>query len=80
MNAINGEKLDASIGGDNQLWLGSTSGSYFARDIVSISIETRQTPPPAPGTAEAGDSYANVPNVAIVSSEAARTVEQETAS
>ncbi len=49
----------------NQLWLGSSSARYFARNIVSITLEARQTPPPAPGTPEAGDTYANLPNVGV---------------
>ena len=62
---VNGEPIANSMGGSNQLWLGSTAASYFARNVVSIDFETRQTPPPTPGTAEAGDAYANVPNVSV---------------
>lgn len=75
VNAINGASLDESIGGTNQLWVGSTAASYFARDIVAISVEVRQTPPPAPGTKEAGDMYANTPNVALMSSELVKAIE-----
>lgn len=63
--AINGEPIANSVGGANQLWLGSTAASYFARDVVAITFEARQTPPPAPGTSEAGDRYANVPGIGI---------------
>lgn len=63
---INGEPVENSVGGTNQLWLGSTSARYFARDVVSITLEDRETPPPAPGTDEAGDAYANVPNVSVL--------------
>ena len=63
---LNGEPLANSMGGANQLWLGSTAASYFAQDVVEITFESRQTPPPTPGTAEAGDAYATVPNVSIV--------------
>lgn len=63
---INGEPVANSMGGSNQLWLGSTAASYFSRDIVEISFETRVTPPPTPGTKAAGDFYANVPNVSFV--------------
>ena len=62
---VNGEPIANSMGGSNQLWLGSTAASYFARNVVSIDFEARQTPPPTPGTAEAGDTYANVPNVSV---------------
>lgn len=62
---INGAPLVDSIGGMNQLWMGSTSANYFARDIVSITLEVRDEAPAAPGTPEAGDDYANLPNVGI---------------
>ena len=62
---INGEPVANSMGGVNQLWLGSTAASYFARNVESITFETRQTPPPVPGTEEAGDAYANVPSVSF---------------
>lgn len=62
-STLNEAPLEDSIGGTNQLWLGSTSAFYFARDIVSIDIETRQTPPPVPGTEEA--ERANLPNVSV---------------
>lgn len=66
---INGCELADSVGGTNQLWLGSTSGQYFARDIVSISFETRETPPPNPYT-EAGDAYyGNFPGIGVTSAE-----------
>ncbi|MDR0514188.1 MAG: molybdopterin-dependent oxidoreductase [Coriobacteriaceae bacterium] len=66
--AMNGEELKDSIGGSNQLWLGSTAALYFARDITSIRFESRETPPPAPGTQEAGIPYANMPGIGIMSS------------
>lgn len=62
---VNGSPIAESMGGTNQLWLGSTSARYFARDIVSITVESRQTPPPDPGSDEAGDAYANLPNVDV---------------
>ncbi|WP_303203244.1 molybdopterin-dependent oxidoreductase [Raoultibacter timonensis] len=62
---VNGELLCNSVGGANQLWLGSTAARYFARDVSSITLESRETPPPAPGSKEAGDTYANVPNISI---------------
>lgn len=61
---VNGAPLSDSVGGTNQLWLGSTPAFYFARNIVSIGIEARQTPPQAPGMDDEAD--ANLPNVAIV--------------
>ena len=62
---VDGSPIAESVGGTNQLWLGSTSARYFARDIVSITVESRQTPPPDPGSEEAGDAYANLPNVGV---------------
>lgn len=64
---LNGEPLANSMGGSNQLWLGSTAASYFAQDVVEITFETRETPPPTPGSAADG-VQANVPNVSIVGS------------
>lgn len=66
---VNGEPLAKSMGGTTQLWLGSTSARYFARDIVSIvvSCEDDSDVPPAPGTAAAGDTYENRPNVGVLS-------------
>lgn len=63
--SINGGELADSIGGTNQLWLGSTSARYFVRNVVKVSVEERQTPPPVPGTEAAGDTYANVPNIGV---------------
>lgn len=62
---VNGSPIAESMGGVNQLWLGSTSARYFARDITGITLEKRQTPPPAPGSDEADDEYANLPNVGV---------------
>lgn len=47
---INGEPIPEVIGGSNQLWLGATSANYFARDIVSIALEERETPAPSPSS------------------------------
>lgn len=64
--AVNGEPVENVMGGSNQLWLGSTSARYFARDIVSIKLLTQATPPPAPGSAAARDAGTNTPNVAVL--------------
>ncbi len=69
---VNGRPLSDSMGGSNQLWLSGTSANYFARDITAIRFEERQTPPPAPGTEEAGLIYANLPNVGFSASEVSR--------
>lgn len=64
---VNGSPIAESVGGTNQLWLGSTSARYFARDIVAITLEARDEAdvPAAPGSQEAGDAYANLPNVGV---------------
>lgn len=67
---INGEPLESSMGGTNQLWLGGTSAKYFARDITAISFTHEEKVPAAPGTPEAGDVYANAPGIGVLSSQA----------
>lgn len=68
---VNGEPLQSSMGGTNQLWLGSTSARYFARDIVEVSFTCEDEVPPIPGTPEAGDRYANAPGIGFTTSEVA---------
>ena len=63
---VNGSPISDVMGGTNQLWLGSTAASYFARDIVSITLEERQTPPPSPNSDEAREAYQNLPNVGVL--------------
>lgn len=67
--SVNGQPLADSMGGTNQLWLGSTSARYYGRDIVEVRIETRDQEPATPGTPEAGVEQ-SVPNVSVVSAEA----------
>lgn len=64
--AVNDAPLAESVGGVNQLWLGSTPASYFARDIVAIEFQERQTPPPSPTSDEARAELANLPNVGVL--------------
>lgn len=63
---VNGSPIADVMGGVNQLWLGSTAASYFARDIVSITLEDRETPPPSPHSDEARAAYQNLPNVGVL--------------
>ena len=64
---VNGSKIAESMGGTNQLWLGSTPASYFVRDVVAISVETRGEAPVSPTSDEARATYAaNLPNVGIL--------------
>lgn len=58
---VNGEPLENSMGGANQLWVGSTAGMYFIRDIVEITLESRDVAPDIPGLSRDG----NLPNVSI---------------
>ena len=62
---VNGAPIGDSVGGANQLWLGSTSARYFARDIVSVGFEARDVVPAAPGA-----QGSVVPNVSIDASAA----------
>lgn len=64
--AVNGSPLVDSVGGTNQLWLGSTSANYFVRNVESIRLEMRQTPPPSPHSDEAREAYQNLPNVGVI--------------
>lgn len=62
---VAGSPIVESMGGANQLWLGSTSARYFARDIVEITFEVRDEAPASPNSPEAGDTYANLPNIGV---------------
>ena len=63
--AVNGSDLADSVGGTNQLWLGSTSARYFARDIVRITVEARDEVPASPASEEGRAEYANLPNIGV---------------
>lgn len=63
---VNGSPIAESMGGANQLWLGSTAASYFARDVVAITVECRETAPASPSSDEAREAYENLPNVGIM--------------
>lgn len=63
---VNGAPLAETVGGTNQLWLGSTSANYFARDVVAITLECRETPAPSPLSEEAREAYENLPNVGVL--------------
>ncbi len=62
---VNGSALIESVGGTNQLWLGSTPGNYFARNVVSIRLETRAEAPADPTSDEARATYENLPNIGV---------------
>lgn len=69
VSMVNGEPIANSMGGVNQLWLGSTAARYFSRDVVEVRVDVADEVdvPPAPGTSQAGDAYANRPNVGVLS-------------
>ena len=62
---LNGEPLSASVGGTNQLWLGSTSARYFASDVVEVRVTCEDEIPAIPGSPASGDHASNVPNVGV---------------
>ena len=62
---LNGEPLSASVGGTNQLWLGSTSARYFASDVVEVRVTCEDEAPAIPGSPASGDHASNVPNVSV---------------
>lgn len=66
---IGGAPLSESVGGTNQLWLGSTAARYFASDIVSITVDAVDDAdvPAAPGTSGAAEQAQHTPNVALTS-------------
>ena len=64
---INDEPVNNSMGGTNQLWIGSTAANYYARNVVRISFETWDNPPARPGLDSS--EAANVPNISIIASE-----------
>lgn len=65
-SAINGEGLDASVGGTNQLWIAATAAKFFSRNIVAVELTCEDCLPAAPGTEDApATQYANMPNVGV---------------
>ena len=65
-SAINGEGLDASVGGTNQLWIAATAAKFFSRNIVAIELTCEDCLPAAPGTEDApATQYVNMPNVSV---------------
>lgn len=66
---VNGSPIADSMGGTNQLWLGSTPASYFIRNVSSITLEARDAAdvPVSPSSDEARTEYAaNLPNVGVL--------------
>ncbi len=68
---LNGEPLSASVGGTNQLWLGSTSARYFVSDVVEVRVTCEDETPAIPGSPASGDHASNVPNVGVTDGSAA---------
>ncbi|MBS5449981.1 MAG: molybdopterin-dependent oxidoreductase [Coriobacteriia bacterium] len=67
---INGENLEQSVGGANQLWMAKTPGNYFVRDVVEIVVSTEDEAnvPAAPGSE---DEHPNSPNAGILAASVA---------
>lgn len=66
---VNGSSIAESMGGVNQLWLGSTPASYFIRNVSKITLETRDEAdiPANPTSDEARAQYStNLPNVGVL--------------
>lgn len=63
---VNGSPLADSVGGVNQLWLGSTPANYFVRNVTSISFENRIQAPPSPTSEEARAELGNLPNIGVI--------------
>lgn len=63
--AVNGESLSKSVGGANQLWMGSSAGRYFARDVVEVRFEALSVVPEAPSFEPNEFEYVNRPNIGI---------------
>ena len=61
----NGEPLSASMGGTNQLWLGSTSARYFASDVTEVRVTCEDEVPAIPGSPASDDHAANLPNASV---------------
>lgn len=62
---VNGESLERSVGGTNQLWIESASGRYFTRDIVQVCFTAEDEVPAAPEFTPTDDEYVNRPNVSV---------------
>lgn len=63
---VNGSALVESVGGTNQLWLGSTPASYFVRDVVGIRVEVRDEAPASPTSDEARAAFESLPNIGVL--------------
>ena len=68
VTGINGEAVSSAVGSGNQLWLGSVSARYFARDIVRIDITAESEVPEIPQS----PADVNQPNVGVLSAEVAQ--------
>lgn len=66
---VNGSPIADSMGGANQLWLGSTPASYFVRNVSSVRVEARAEAdvPQSPTSDEARAEFStNLPNVGVL--------------
>ena len=62
---VNGEPINHSFGGYNQLMVPGLPARYFIRDIVAIDFEERDNPPLLPAFEKDGHDFTNRPNVSV---------------
>lgn len=62
---VNDDDLSATVGGTNQLWIESSAGKYFTRDVVGVAFTAEAEPPAEPTFTPGEFEYANRPNVGI---------------
>ncbi|MDO5043320.1 MAG: hypothetical protein Q4D92_07405 [Slackia sp.] len=72
---VNGEPIEHSFGGFNQLMVPGLPARYFVRDIVSIEFEERDVPPSFPAFEDDGHDFTNRPNVSVQGKTVFRTGE-----
>ena len=63
--SLNDEDLSQSVGGSNQLWIDSSAGKYFLRDVTSVEFLALDEVPDAPQLETTEYEYVNRPNVGM---------------
>ncbi|MEC4271876.1 molybdopterin-dependent oxidoreductase [Adlercreutzia sp. R25] len=62
---VGGEPVADVMGGANQLWLGSTAANSYVRDVRSITLESREVAPQAPGMTSWNDEGSATPHISV---------------
>ena len=65
-DTVNDAPIEQTIKSHNQLWIGSSSGRFFLKDIVGIDFVWDENPPAPPSYEPTDRSYSNRPNIGIV--------------